>query len=247
MERKQLRIGMLGTGWMCRTHCHAYSTANYMYNSDRWQANLSAVAGSSPAKGAAAAERYGFVRSAANWQELASAADVDVFDNVAPDALHVEPTDRRHAVGQTRRLRKADCRERGGRAADARCGAGDGRKEPVLLQLSLYAGSAAELRTDPLGSAGAHLSLRGHLLSGSGFVTGDAAGKGLVCGRFRRRPGHRHAYDRHGSLPGGGDLQRIGHGEDLCPPAGFTRGRGRHQRHRGLFSPCSSSTRMRPA
>lgn len=92
MERKQLRIGMLGTGWMCRTHCHAYSTANYMYNSDRWQANLSAVAGSSPAKGAAAAERYGFVRSAANWQELASAADVDVFDNVAPDALHVEPT-----------------------------------------------------------------------------------------------------------------------------------------------------------
>ncbi len=92
MERKTIHIGMLGAGWMGKTHTHAYHSMNYMKYPSSWRAELTAIASSSPEKSAAAAERFGYARPAADWRALVADPEIDVFDNVAPDGMHVEPT-----------------------------------------------------------------------------------------------------------------------------------------------------------
>ena len=83
---------MLGAGWMGKTHTHAYHSMNYMKNSPLWRAELTAIASSSPEKAAAAADRFGYVRALPDWKSLIADPEIDVFDNVAPDHMHVEPT-----------------------------------------------------------------------------------------------------------------------------------------------------------
>lgn len=92
-NRKILGIGMLGTGWMCRAHSNGYLTANYMfYDKSNWKAALIGICGSNFQKSCFAKEKYGYQYAAANYQELLDDPSITIFDNVAPDRLHLEPT-----------------------------------------------------------------------------------------------------------------------------------------------------------
>lgn len=88
---KTLGVGMLGTGWMGRVHTHAYKTAQYMF-SDQVQTRLVAIGGSSLEKGRAAAERFGYEEGACGYEAITANPEVDVFNNAAPDNIHMEPT-----------------------------------------------------------------------------------------------------------------------------------------------------------
>ena len=93
MDKKQLRVGMIGTGWMGRAHANAFRTMRYMgWYDQNFEPVLKIVGGSSLEKGADAMNRFGFERSCAGWEEIVSASDVDVVDNVTPDRLHMEPS-----------------------------------------------------------------------------------------------------------------------------------------------------------
>ena len=93
MERKRLGIGMMGAGWMCRAHTNAYLTARYMFwPASSYNVELVAVGGIDEAEGQRTAERFGYRVGCAGYADIISREDVDIFDNVTPDRLHVEPT-----------------------------------------------------------------------------------------------------------------------------------------------------------
>jgi predicted dehydrogenase len=91
--RKRVGIGMLGAGWMGRAHTNAYKTAQYMFwPESRWTIDLVGIGGIDEKEGKEAAERYGYAHGYAGYEKLISDSDIDIFDNVAPDTVHVIPT-----------------------------------------------------------------------------------------------------------------------------------------------------------
>lgn len=92
-DHKKIGIGMLGSGWMGRAHSNAYLTAKYMHwPSSNWQPKLVMIGGSSEEKGRFAAERFGYEEGVMGYEDIINNPRVDIFDNVAPDSLHVEPS-----------------------------------------------------------------------------------------------------------------------------------------------------------
>lgn len=93
MEKRKIRIGQIGCGWMGTTHANAYKTMRYMgWRQHDFEPVLQLVGGKDLEEGQEAAARFGFERYCGGWQDVVSAADVDVVDNVTPDPLHVEPS-----------------------------------------------------------------------------------------------------------------------------------------------------------
>ena len=93
MDKKKLRIGQIGCGWMGRAHANAYKTMRYMgWYSQNFEPVLKVIGGKDADEGMDAMRRFGFERGCAGWEEIVSAPDVDVVDNVTPDPLHVEPS-----------------------------------------------------------------------------------------------------------------------------------------------------------
>lgn len=92
-KEKTLGVGMLGTGWMCKVHTHGFKTARYIFDHvANWETELIAVGGTSEEKGKAAAERFGYQKGVEGYQSIITDPRVDVFDNVTPDPMHVQPT-----------------------------------------------------------------------------------------------------------------------------------------------------------
>lgn len=92
IERKSIGIGMLGAGWMGRAHNNGYKTAQYMYwPVSNWQIELVAIGGIDEAEGIEAANRFGYQIGVAGYQDIISNPKVTIFDNVTPDAVHVQP------------------------------------------------------------------------------------------------------------------------------------------------------------
>ena len=92
-KRKKVGIGMLGAGWMGRAHTNGYKTAQYMYwPLSNWTIDLVGIGGIDEKEGKEAAERFGYTHGYAGYEELIVNPYVDIFDNVAPDHMHVAPT-----------------------------------------------------------------------------------------------------------------------------------------------------------
>jgi predicted dehydrogenase len=90
--RPPLNIGMLGYGFMGKAHSNAFRTIPYMFWPDGPSIDLRAICGRTEESVRAAATRYGFRNYTTDWQELVNDASIDVFDNVAADDIHFEPT-----------------------------------------------------------------------------------------------------------------------------------------------------------
>jgi predicted dehydrogenase len=85
-------VGMLGYAFMGKAHAHAYRTLSYMTWPPPLVPRLVRIAGRDAEAVAAAAGRYGFDDHATDWRELIADERVELFDNVAPNNLHAEPT-----------------------------------------------------------------------------------------------------------------------------------------------------------
>ncbi len=89
MAKPRLRIGLIGSGFMGKTHIFGFATANRVFDLP-FDVVLECIADATPQLARQARDRFGFNRSADIWQDLAEDPDIDVLDITAPNALHRE-------------------------------------------------------------------------------------------------------------------------------------------------------------
>lgn len=86
---KPLRIGLVGYGFMGRTHSNAYRRVSNFFDSDL-QPQLTAVCGRNPEKLAEFARRWGYKSTEQSWEALVARKDIDVIDIATPNNTHAE-------------------------------------------------------------------------------------------------------------------------------------------------------------
>ncbi len=86
-----LRVGMLGYGFMGKTHTYAYHTIPFYYDPLSFQSELRVVCRRTEEKARAAAGQGGYDRWTTDWREVVDADDVDVVHICTPNDLHRDP------------------------------------------------------------------------------------------------------------------------------------------------------------
>ncbi len=84
---KQLRIGMIGYGFMGRAHSNAYKRLNDFFDVEH-RPVLKVVAARNQQKAKAFADQWGYERIESDWRNVVAADDIDLIDIVAPNYLH---------------------------------------------------------------------------------------------------------------------------------------------------------------
>lgn len=91
-ERPTIGVGLLGHGFMGRAHASALRQVPATFWPGSLRPELVAIAGRDEARTREAAVRLGARAWTTDWRALVADPAVEVFDNLAPDDLHVEPT-----------------------------------------------------------------------------------------------------------------------------------------------------------
>lgn len=86
---KQLRVGMIGYGFMGRAHSNAYKRLNDFFDVEH-RPVLKAVAARNQQKAKGFADQWGYERIETDWRRLIEADDIDLIDVGAPNRLHKE-------------------------------------------------------------------------------------------------------------------------------------------------------------
>ena len=86
----ELKIGLVGAGWMGKTHATSYRTASLAFGGKPAVAVLEVVADLSEEIAARAAADLGFRRHARDWREVIEDPNVDIVDITTPNDLHHE-------------------------------------------------------------------------------------------------------------------------------------------------------------
>lgn len=86
---KQLRIGMIGYGFMGRAHSNGYNRVKDFFDLE-YLPVLQAVAARDADKAKAFADRWGYTRVETDWRKLVAADDIDAVDICTPNNLHAE-------------------------------------------------------------------------------------------------------------------------------------------------------------
>ncbi len=86
---KQLRIGMVGYGFMGRAHSNAYKQVGQFFPSDT-HVLLQAVCARDRVKAEAFAAQWGYSHVETDWRELVKRSDIDAVDICTPNNLHKE-------------------------------------------------------------------------------------------------------------------------------------------------------------
>ena len=88
-DKKNLNIGLVGYGFMGRTHSNAYRKVNHFFDL-RYRPRLKVVCGRGEENAKAFAERWGYESVETDWRALVSRSDVDAVDICAPNNTHAE-------------------------------------------------------------------------------------------------------------------------------------------------------------
>ncbi len=86
---KQLRIGLVGSGFMGRSHAHAFRAAAGVFDLPLTPV-LEVLADANDELAAKASKALGFSRSTGDWRKLVSDPGVDLVDITTPNTLHKE-------------------------------------------------------------------------------------------------------------------------------------------------------------
>ena len=89
MATKKLNVGMVGYGFMGRTHSNAFSQVGHFFNNDH-QPVLKAICARDAAKAQAFADQWGYERSVTDWRALVDSKDIDLIDIASPNDTHME-------------------------------------------------------------------------------------------------------------------------------------------------------------
>jgi predicted dehydrogenase len=90
-KRNELRIGLLGCGFMGKCHSNAYKKIPYIYSSANLLPRLMVLCDQRADVVEQEAARYGYEEFCTDWKEMAADPQIDVFDNCGPDPVHPDP------------------------------------------------------------------------------------------------------------------------------------------------------------
>ncbi len=89
--RKELRMGVLGCGFMGKCHANAYKTIPYIYPDAGVMPRLLVLCDQNEQIVEREAIRYGYEEFCTDWNEMVVDERIDVVDNCGPDPVHPDP------------------------------------------------------------------------------------------------------------------------------------------------------------
>jgi predicted dehydrogenase len=89
MEKKDLRIGLVGYGFMGRAHSNAFLQAGRFFDLP-YRAVLKAVCARNPERGKSFADNWGYESVEMDWRRLVERKDIDLIDIASPNDTHAE-------------------------------------------------------------------------------------------------------------------------------------------------------------
>ncbi len=90
MAQKELRIGLIGCGFMGRTHSNAYNRIKNFFPELVYTPVLKAVCSRNPEKVKAFAAQWGYESTETDWKVLIARDDIDAIDICTPNDSHAE-------------------------------------------------------------------------------------------------------------------------------------------------------------
>jgi len=88
-SRPSLRIGLIGTGFMGKTHVFGFASAPRVFDLP-YDLVLHTVADRTDALATGAAAAFGFAKGTGDWKTIIADPEIDLVDITAPNALHKE-------------------------------------------------------------------------------------------------------------------------------------------------------------
>jgi myo-inositol 2-dehydrogenase/D-chiro-inositol 1-dehydrogenase len=86
---KTLNVGMVGYGFMGRTHSNAFAQVNHFFDVP-YRPVLKAICARNTARANSFAERWGYESVVADWRKLVESPDIDLIDIASPNDTHAE-------------------------------------------------------------------------------------------------------------------------------------------------------------
>lgn len=90
IQKKQLRIGLIGTGFMGRTHSNGYNRVANFFPDLAFTPVLKAVCSRNIEKVQAFADQWGYESVETDWKALIARDDIDAVDICTPNDTHAE-------------------------------------------------------------------------------------------------------------------------------------------------------------
>ena len=87
-SKKELRIGLVGYGFMARTHSNAYKRVGDFFPELENRPVLAAVCGRNEERVKAFAEQWGYASYETDWKALVARDDIDAIDICTPNNMH---------------------------------------------------------------------------------------------------------------------------------------------------------------
>ncbi|QDT39566.1 Gfo/Idh/MocA family protein [Stratiformator vulcanicus] len=97
---KPLNIGLIGYGFMGRTHSNAYSQVSHFFDTE-YKPVKKAVCGRDKEKAQAFADQWGYESVETDWKQLIARNDIDAIDICTPNNLHSGPAIAAAEAGKT--------------------------------------------------------------------------------------------------------------------------------------------------
>jgi predicted dehydrogenase len=89
MAKKPLSVGMVGYGFMGRTHSNAFSQVGHFFETG-YQPVLKTICARNAVKGNAFADQWGYESSVTDWRRLVDDKSIDLIDIASPNDTHME-------------------------------------------------------------------------------------------------------------------------------------------------------------
>src|SRR5580693_10499028 len=89
MAKQKLNIGLVGYGFMGRTHSNAYRQAPVFFDVP-YTLGLKAVCARKPERAQAFADNWGYESVETDWRKLLERKDIDLIDICTPNNTHAE-------------------------------------------------------------------------------------------------------------------------------------------------------------
>jgi predicted dehydrogenase len=89
MSKKPLNIGMIGYGFMGRTHSNAYAKVNHFFDLE-YKPVLKAICARNGERAQQFADQWGYESVETDWKKLVERDDIDAIDICTPNNLHHE-------------------------------------------------------------------------------------------------------------------------------------------------------------
>jgi predicted dehydrogenase len=86
---KKLNVGIIGYGFMGRTHSNAFRSAGNFFKLP-YEPVLKTVCARNAERGKGFAENWGFENSVTDWREIVESKDIDLVDIASPNDTHCE-------------------------------------------------------------------------------------------------------------------------------------------------------------